>query len=91
MSLTSERARNLVAMHLHLVFPFGVSNSSITFSHNLAATCLANLEKEPVKASLVRRTDLFVFEEIGLLSAEYFSALDNVLRLLNGQLEPNGW
>jgi predicted GIY-YIG superfamily endonuclease len=35
-----------------------------------------------MKKLMLERTDVFVFEEIGLLSAEYFTALDNILRSL---------
>jgi Helitron helicase-like domain at N-terminus/PIF1-like helicase len=90
MSFTSERSRKLGGSHMHLVFPFGVSSGRVTFSHGLAASCLSNLEKDPLRSALLKRTDVFVFEEIGLLSAEYFAAIDNVLRYLTGNSSPMG-
>jgi hypothetical protein len=62
----------------------------VSFSYSLAASCLSNLEKDPLRTALLQRTDVFVFEEIGLLSAEYFSALDNVLRYLTGSCSSMG-
>jgi len=84
MSYTSERARKLGGNHLQMVFPFGVTTGHIAFSHTYAARCLSQLEKDPVKKYLIRRTDVFIFEDIGLVSAEYFSAIDNVLRVVMG-------
>ena len=88
MSFSSERARQLGGNHMHAVFPFGVMNGRIAFSHAYASSCLAGLERDPMKKALIKRTDVLVFEEIGLLSAEYFSAIDTVLRNLMGT---NGW
>ena len=87
-SFTSERARKLGGNHLHLVFPFHVQNNRIAFSHTYASSCLAQLDKDPLKKALLKRTDVLVFEEIGLLSAEYFSAIDNILRVLMGNSSP---
>ena len=90
MSLTSERARKLGGSHLHLVFPFGGSHTRIAFSHSYAAICLSQLEKDPLKKALLKRSDVLVFEEVRLLSAEYFSAIDNVLKVLMDNTSPMG-
>jgi len=90
MSFTSERARKLGGNHMHLVFPFGIQKGRIAFSHTYASSCLSQLDKDPLKKALLKRTDVFVFEEIGLLSAEYFSAIDNVLMVVMGNSSPMG-
>ena len=72
MSFMSERARKLSGSHLHLVFSFGVTHGRTSFAHTFASVCLAQLEKNPLKAALIKRTDVFIFEEIGLRLAEYF-------------------
>jgi hypothetical protein len=82
MSFTSERARKLGGTHLHLVFPFGVALGKVSFAHKFASVCLAKLRMDPMKEALIKRTDVFIFEEIGLLSAEYFTAIDTVLKVL---------
>jgi AAA domain len=82
MSWTSERARKLGGSHLHLVFPLQVSQQRIMCSTSVAYRCLASLDKDPLRKAMIIRTDVFVFEEIGLLSSEYFVALDHVLRIL---------
>ena len=84
MSFTSERARKLGGNHLHLVFPLGVSNNRIEFSHSIATACLGQLEKDPLKTAMLKRTNVLFFEELGLLSAEVFGAIENVLRSLMG-------
>jgi predicted GIY-YIG superfamily endonuclease len=90
MSWTSERALKLGGSHLHSVFPFGISNSRTTFSSSLSIACMTALNKDPMKKFLIQRTDVFVFEEIGMLSAEYFAAVDNVLRAVVGSHLPWG-
>jgi hypothetical protein len=90
LSFTSERARKLGGSHMHLVFPFGVNHSRVSFTHDLVASCMASLDKDQMKMSMLKRTDVFIFEELGLLSAEYFSALDNVLRLIMDNSSPMG-
>jgi predicted GIY-YIG superfamily endonuclease len=90
MSWTSERARKLGGNHLHLVFPLPVSKGSVTFSHGIATDCLGRIRRDPVKMLMLKRTDVFVFEEIGMLSAEYFAALDNILRVTMGNSLPWG-
>jgi hypothetical protein len=39
---------------------------------------------------MLKRTDVFVFDELGLLSAEYFVALDGILRVIMGNNLPWG-
>ena len=90
MSWTSERARVLGGSHLHLVFPLVVNNNRSQFSQDIVNACMKRLEADPMKKSMLKRTDVFVFEEIGLLSGEYFVALDAILRLLMGNNTPWG-
>lgn len=89
MSFTSDRARKHGGSHLHLVFAYGVNRGRfVFFSQNYVTLCLAQLGKDPEKKAILMRTDVFVFEEIGLLSAEYFSAIDNVLKTVMGNTLP---
>ena len=72
LSFTSERARKLGGNHMHLVFPLSVSRSSVTVSHAIVYDCLKNLERDPLKQAVLKRTDVFIYEEIGLLSSQVF-------------------
>lgn len=82
LSWTSERARKVGGNHVHLVFPLSVTNNRLSFSQDIVNGCLRRLEKDASRRELLKRTDVFVFEEIGLLSAEYFVALDAILRVI---------
>jgi len=53
-----------------------------TRSTSVAYRCLASLDKDPLRKAMIIRTDIFVFEEIGLFSSEYFVALDHILRII---------
>jgi hypothetical protein len=90
MSFTSERARKLGGSHLHLVFPFNVSKGSASVTQNIAHDCLKRLDNDPLRKLLIRRTDIFLFEEIGLLSAQMFCAVDLVLQMVMGNSLPWG-
>ena len=90
MSFTSERARKLGGNHLHLVFPFGVGNGRVAFANDYASSCLSQLDKDPMKKAMLKRVDVIVFEEVGLLSAEHFTAMDTVLKTLMGNSAPMG-
>ena len=82
MSLTSERARKLGGNHLHLVFPLGVKRGGSTLSNGIAYDCFQKLKRDEMKKLVIKRTDVFVFEEIGLVSAQMFCALDLVLQIV---------
>ena len=82
MSWTSERARVLGGSHLHLVFSLVVNNNRSSFSQDIVNACMKRLDADPIRKVMLKRTVMLAFEEIGLLSAEYFVALDAILRLL---------
>jgi hypothetical protein len=84
------RAKKLGGNHLHLVFALAVAKGGVTVSSEIAHDCLKNLENDPMKKLLITRTDVFFFEEIGLLSAQIFCALDSVLQILINNLLPWG-
>ena len=91
MSFTSERARKLGGNHLHIVFPLKVSKGRIPMSHEIATDCLQVLQSDPLKEAVIKRTDVFFFEEIGLLSSQLFSALDSISAVSHGQYFNLGW
>ena len=86
MSFTSERARKLGGNHVHLVFPLTVNKGKVPMSHEIIHDCLKNLEKDPLKTAVIKRTDVFFIEEIGLISSQMFTALDSILQYLMGKL-----
>ena len=90
MSWTSERARKLGGNRIHLVFPLLVTKSRISFTQDIVNGCLQRLERDPAKKTMMRRTDVFIIEELGLISSEYFVALDSILRIIMGNSLPFG-
>jgi hypothetical protein len=89
-SWTSHRSRVLGGRHLHLCFPLPVKQGVLYLADGLATECLRVLDKDPLKKAVIMRTDIFFFEEIGMLSAEHFTALDTVLRTLMNNSLPWG-
>ena len=51
-------------------------------SHEIVHECLKQLETDPLKTAVIKRTDVFLFEDIGLFSAQIFSASDFILQFL---------
>ena len=90
MSFTSERSRKIGGNHLHLVFPLSVNPGRAQMSHEIFHDCLKTLEKDPLKTAVIKRTDVFFFEEIGLFSSQIFTALDSILQFLMGNSLPFG-
>ena len=88
--MISHRSRVLGGRHLHLCFPLPVKQGVLYLSDGIATECLRVLNRDPLKKAVIARTDVFFFEEIGLLSAEYFSALDTVLRAIMNNALPWG-
>ena len=84
MSFTSERARKLGGNHLHLIFPLTVNKGRVEISHEIVHDCIKNLGNDPLKTAVIKRTDVFLIEEIGLFSAQIFTALDSILQFLMG-------
>jgi len=48
------------------------------------------LQKDPLKLAVIKRTDVFLYEEIGLLSAQMFGALDSILQFVMQNTVPWG-
>ena len=51
---------------------------------------LMSLSKKPVQLAMLQRLKVLFIEEIGLLSAQLFAALDNILRYVRGSNQPMG-
>ncbi|CAG0890579.1 unnamed protein product [Cyprideis torosa] len=79
-SLASERSRSCGGRHIHLLFPMMVSMNRRSHPLLDAQDCIRNLTKNPIKLLILQRTNVFIFEEIGLVSAEMFAVLDSVMK-----------
>ena len=59
-------------------------------THEIVYECLKSLENDKLKTAVLKRTDVFVIEEIGLFSCQIFSALDSILQFLMDNTLPFG-
>jgi hypothetical protein len=67
-----------------------VNNRRTLIASDIANNCLSALERSPMKKAMLVWTDIFFFEEIGLLSSEYYTAIDTVMRALMKSTHPFG-
>jgi len=99
MSYTSERARTLggavikivlMTNHMHSIFSLPVRGALVTATHSIVSECVTALQKDPLKMALIKHTDVFLYEEIGLLSAQLFGTLDSILQFVMQNTLPWG-
>ncbi|XP_047741131.1 uncharacterized protein LOC125179393 [Hyalella azteca] len=89
-ALTAERAQVLGGEHLHMLFCLPVSKSSLQSVAIIAEKCLGNLVRSPRKLAHLKRIDVLVIEEIGLIPGYLFNILDVVLRRIKSTNVPFG-
>lgn len=81
MSLMAERALEMGGQNMHQFFCMReVAGQKTITSARLADSTLFNLESNPIKKDILRSCHVLCFEEIGLISQEYLSAIDMILR-----------
>jgi hypothetical protein len=89
-AITSERARILGGEHVHWLFAIPVIKSTLETPVMSAEKSLAALARQPVRMAFLKRLDVMIFEEIGLLSVELYVTMDLVLRRLRDSNAPFG-
>jgi hypothetical protein len=87
---TAERARSLGGEHIHLLFCMPTVKQVTESVPVTAEKCLLNLSASPVKMAYLKRLDVLVVEEIGLLPASLLNIMDFVLRRLRDSAVPFG-
>ena len=80
LSYSSERARSLGATHIHLEFPLEVCNNQRRHPKLVAKSCIDRLRRNPLQTQLLRRCDIFAFEEVGFISSALYDVLDCIVR-----------
>nr|XP_039258626.1 uncharacterized protein LOC120335208 [Styela clava] len=80
LSLTSERARSLGGIHIHQMFPLPVTDKYNKSPDKSYCHMMQSLSKSGKKMVMLQRTDIFIFEEIGLISAETYAMLDRCMK-----------
>ena len=89
-AITSERARRLGGIHIHMLFHIPVLKPHVQTIQHIVSSALMSLSKKPVQLAMLQRLKVLFIEEIGLLSAQLFAALDNILRYVRGSNQPMG-
>ncbi|KAA0200761.1 hypothetical protein HAZT_HAZT011898 [Hyalella azteca] len=89
-AVTAERSQLLGGEHLHMMFCLPVSKSKLQSVGIIAENCLGNLLRSPVKLARLKRIDVFIFEEIGLIPGYLFNVIDVVLRRIKNCNYPFG-
>nr|XP_039262880.1 uncharacterized protein LOC120338934 isoform X2 [Styela clava] len=90
LSLTSERARSLGGIHIHQAFPLPVTDNHNKLPDRTYSNLMQNLTKSGTKMVLLQRTDIFIFEEIGLISSETYAILDRCMKDIMSSYESFG-
>jgi hypothetical protein len=89
-AITAERAQVLGGEHLHMLFCLPVSQSKLQSVTAVVENCLGNLVRNPIKLAYLKRLDVIIIEEIGLLAGYLFNVLDAVMRRIRDCSYPFG-
>ena len=87
-SLSSERAMQFSGVHIHELFGLPVAKRLIV--DEIAEKALKKLNCDPIRTTVLRRIDILYFEEIGMVSAEEFAAIDLIMQKVRDNYSPFG-
>ena len=87
-SLAAERSAILGGRHINALFPFPVSDIN-SVSH-LVSHALNRLARDPVKFFVLKALDIIFVEEVSMVSAELWSAMDCVMQQVSDTSVPFG-
>ena len=87
-SLAAERSSILGGRHINALFPFPVSDNA-SVSH-LVSHALSRLARDPVKFFVLKGLDIIFVEEVSMVSAEIWAAMDCVMQQVAGSSIPFG-
>ena len=87
-SLAARRARQFGGIHIHRLFCLSINNElSVT---KVAEKALKKLHCHPERKALLLRLDVLMIEEIGLISAQHWAAMDLIMQSLKEVNVPFG-
>ena len=87
-TLAGEKAMQHGGLHLHRLLPIPV-NSNLPVVKQVETT-VQKLYTDPVRLVVLKRIDVIVVEEMGMLNSEQWSVLDQTLRFVNDSNIPFG-
>ena len=80
-TFAGEKAAELGGIHLHRLIPLMPSENILVMKH--VESTVQNLYRDPSRLVLLKKLDVLVVEEIGMLNSEHWSVLDQTLRFVN--------
>ena len=87
-SLAAERSASLYGKHINTLFPFPVlQRPNVQAYADKAITILA---RQPLRTNILKHTDVFLIEEVSMISAELWAAMDLVLQSIMDNQVPFG-
>ena len=89
-ALVSERAQELGVEHLNQSMCVPAVDFTETSAGQLAEQIVSSLHRHPEKLELWRTLDINLFDELGPVSAELWSAREIALRYIRQSSKPNG-
>lgn len=79
-ALTAQRAREMGGVHLHALFKLPIGASSLTSASVEADNALFNLMNDTIATAVLRKVDMILIDEVGLVSMEGLETIDIILR-----------
>ena len=87
-TLAGEKAAQFGGMHLHRLIPIPVK-TSLPVMKQVEST-VQRLYHDPLRLTFLKRLDVLVIEEVGMLNSEQWSVLDHTIRFVNNSNVPMG-
>ena len=85
-TLAGEKAAELGGIHLHRLIPLLPSKKTPVMKQ--VESTVQNIYRDPTRLVQVKKLDVLVVEEIGMLNSEQWYVLDQTLRLANNCTRP---
>ena len=87
-TLAGEKAMQHGGLHLHRLVPIPVSSSLPVIKQ--VETIVQKLYTDPLRLVVLKKMDVIIVEELGMLNSEQWSVLDQTLRFVNNSNIPFG-
>lgn len=89
-ALTAQRARELGGIHIHVLFSLRPSGAISVTSLTMAENALMALVRNPTRTAILRKLDVLMIDELGMISMEQLGAINLILQEIRGNTAPFG-
>ena len=87
-TLAAEKSASMGGLHFHRLIPAPVSSSQPVMKQ--VESTVQKLYQDPLRLVLLKKLDVLVVEELGMLNSEQWAILDQTLRFVNDNNTPMG-